>query len=240
VSKLQAECRNLSRPFLGQPTFWIGLGTLALSLGTNIYQYSGAERQRQLALIQTETLKLDAKKLGAQKAQLESDVSGSRVQLNSIRQEIAGQLDKLASLQKTISAGGTDRQTLQRGVSQLEQKAAALDNIAETAARDLARSAAPPNAPDRDFDKAAKLELEAFRALIRGDFGAAQRDFQASEDAANGFRYSYEWSRLLRLRQSELATEQGRKAVLALALSKGYATYAPPDVQQRLRQLAGE
>lgn len=44
VQKLQAETKNLSRPFVRQPAFWIGLGTLTLSLGTNLAQLSNAER----------------------------------------------------------------------------------------------------------------------------------------------------------------------------------------------------
>lgn len=90
----------------------------------------------------------------------------------------------------------------------------------------------------RDIKKAAQLEQQGLQALVAGDFTQAQRLFQASENAAEGFHYSYEWATLLRTRQTELKTPRGRRAVLQFALSKGYAAHAPNDIRNKLRQLA--
>ena len=114
-----------------------------------------------------------------------------------------------------------------------------LDNIAETTARNVASSeASRRQAGLRDVDKAAHIERQGLQALVAVDFKEAQRLFQASENAAIGFHYSYEWAQLLQTRQAELETLAGRKTVLQFALSKGYASYAPKDIRDKLRQLA--
>jgi DNA gyrase/topoisomerase IV subunit A len=238
VQKLQAEAKNLSRPFVRQPAFWIGLGTLTLSLGTNLAQLSNAERNRQLAEIKTEKLKLDAGKLEVQKSELEDTLRGQRTQLASLRDELESQQASLGVLRRDIANAGATRESLLRSVTDLEQRTANLDKLAETTARTLASSSAPTKGTSRDTEKAAQLELQGFQAITTGDFVEARRLFEASENAANGFRYSYEWARLLRTRQSELSNAEGQKSILQFALSKGYASYAPDELRAKLRQLA--
>ena len=239
VLKLQAEAKNLSRPFVRQPAFWIGLGTLTLSLGTNLAQLSNAERTRQLAEIKTENLRFDAGKLELKKSELEDTLRNQRAQLASLRDELENQQVSLAALRSDISNAGATRESLLRSVTDLEQRTATLDKLAETTAKTLASSGAPTKgAASRDLEKATQLELQGFQALAIGNFSEARRHFEASESAANGFRYSYEWSRLLRTRQSELATADGQKSILQFALSKGYASYAPAQLLAKLRQLA--
>jgi chromosome segregation ATPase len=237
VQKLQAEAQNLRRPFLRQPAFWIALGTLTLSIATNLAQLSSAERNRQLAEIKTERLNLDARKLETQKTELEESVREQRAQLATIRDELAQQQDFLAALRKEVAGAGATRESIMRGVTELEQRAANLDRIAENTARSLSSTSSQVRQPaHRDVDQATQLELQAFQALAASKFTDAQRLFQASENAANGFRYSYEWARLLRIRQADLATPDGRKAVLQFALSKGYASYAPAEIRAKLLQ----
>jgi hypothetical protein len=127
---------------------------------------------------------------------------------------------------------------LSSNIAELQQGAATPDNIAESAARKPASARAATRAGSRDVDKAAHFARQGLQALVAGDFTAAQRLFQASENAANGFHYSYEWARLLQARQAELETPYRRKEVLRFALSKGYASYAPNDIQDKLRRLA--
>src|SRR6185295_9204119 len=88
VQKLQAETRNISRPFVRQPTFWIGLGTLTLSIGTNVIQFSNAERNRQLAEIKTSSLQLEARRLEAQKTELENTLRDQRAQLAQVSEDL--------------------------------------------------------------------------------------------------------------------------------------------------------
>ena len=126
-------------------------------------------------------------------------------------------------------------------IAELQQEAGTPDTIAETAktaARKPSSTKAATRAGSRDVEKAAHFAQQGLQALVAGDFTAAQRLFQASENAANGFQHSYEWARLLRARQAEFETPNKRKEVLQFALSKGYASYAPNDIQGKLRQLA--
>lgn len=239
VQKLQAEAKNLSRPFVRQPAFWIGLGTLTLSLGTNLAQLSNAERTRQLAEINTEKLRLDAGKLEVQKSELETALRDQRTQLASLRDELENQQLSLRALKKDIANADATRESLLRSVTDLEQRTANLDKIAETTAKTLA-SSGTVHKPSitRDTERATQLELQGFTALANGNFIEAKRLFDSSESAANGFHFSYEWARLLRTHQPELATSEGQRAILQFALSKGYTSYAPEELRTKLRQLA--
>lgn len=239
VKKLIAETRNLSRPFLRQPTFWIGLGTLALSIGTNVVQLNSSERNKQLAEIKTASLQLDTKQLESQKAALEAGVAEQRAQLSQVAREIKTQQDALNSMNTQLASTTASREVLLRSVAELQQRAISLGGIVENTSRSLALEATPqPMLAARDTAKAAQYEKQAFDALTSKDFSKALHLFQASENAANGFRYSYEWSRLLRTRASELQTQEGQKAVLQFALSKGYASYASEEVRTKLLELA--
>lgn len=124
-------------------------------------------------------------------------------------------------------------------IAELQQGAATPDTVAETSARNLTSTeASTRRVGSRDVEKAAHFARQGLQALVAGNFTAAQRLFQASENAANGFHYSYEWARLLRTRRAELEAPDRRKEVLRFALSRGYASHAPDDIQEKLRQLA--
>jgi hypothetical protein len=128
-----------------------------------------------------------------------------------------------------------------RKVAGQQQRAAALDESPQTAKQNVASidaSKSKGQARSRDVKKAADLERQGLQALVAGHYTEAQRLFQASDDAANGFHYSQEWARLLRTYQAELKTIDGRKSVLQYALSKGYASHAPNDIRDNLRHLA--
>jgi hypothetical protein len=130
-------------------------------------------------------------------------------------------------------------ENLSRDTARLQQRAATLDKSPKTARQNLASiKASKRQAVSRGVEKAADLERRAFQALVAGNFTEAQRLFQASEDAANGFHYSHEWARLLRGRPAELRTIDGRKSVLQYALSRGYASHAPSNIRENLRRLA--
>jgi hypothetical protein len=241
VAKLQAETENLSRPFLRQPTFWIGLGTLILSVSTNIVQFNSGERNRQLAEIKKESLQLEAKQLERQKGELESAVADQRSHLAQVGDEVGrtqAALDKLKSELSTAEATKGQMAAL-KSVTELQEKTRTLSGIVENTSRNLAQVASPrAREPTRDTGRAAQYELQAFQALVAREFSKAQQLFQSSEDAANGYRYSYEWARLLRTRSSDLATPEGQNAVLQFALSKGYASYAPEELRRRLHEIS--
>ncbi|MDM4766565.1 hypothetical protein [Pelomonas sp. SE-A7] len=239
VKKLVAETGNLSRPFIRRPSFWLGLGPLALSLGTNLVQLNSSERIQQLAEIKTASLQLDTKQLTQQKAELEAGVREQRAQLVQVAKELEQQQAALESIKTQVAGTTASREAVLRSVTALQQRATTLGGIVETTKRSLAVAGAPQrHVSTQDTGKAAQFEAQAFDALASKDFSKALQLFQASEDAANGFRYSYEWSRLLRTRASELRTPEGQRAVLQFALAKGYASYASEEVRAKLRELA--
>jgi hypothetical protein len=113
------------------------------------------------------------------------------------------------------------------------------DSVSDIASRPPASAGGPAHPAKSDASaSAAQFERLAYQALVAGDFAEAQKLFRASENASHGFRYSYEWTRLLAARRSDLQTADGRKAVLRLALSKDYLKFAPDDVRDKLRELA--
>ena len=113
------------------------------------------------------------------------------------------------------------------------------DSMSDIANQPPTSAGAPTHPGKSDASaSAAQFEKLAYQALVASDFAEAQKLFRASENASHGFRYSYEWTRLLAARRSDLQTADGRKAVLRFALSKDYLKFAPNDVRDKLRELA--
>lgn len=238
--KLRLETRNLANPFARQPTVWLGLAGLLLSLGSNLVQYNSARQGEQLAEIKTQKLQLEATQLESQRAALQASIADQQAQLARVGEEIKTQQASLESLRTQLANTSTSRESALKAVAEIQDKTAILGGIVETTSSTLARSGGRTTPlVARDTAKAEQLERDAFQALVDKDFRGAQRLFQASEDAANGFRYSYEWARLLRSRASDLDTSQGQRDVLQFALSRGYASYAPEELRRRLREVAG-
>ena len=235
VQKLQAETRNLSRPFLSQPTFWVGLGTLALSIGTNVVQFSKAELAKKQAEIDTANLKLDMRQLTIQKTEMEGTLSEQRAQLAQVSEELKRQQEALGQLKTEAAAAGASREVLQ-SVTELQRSTDDLGTIVAKSSRRLDSVERPSTA--RDAEKAGQLEARAYEALLARDFAGAQKLFQESEEAANGFRFSYEWARLLKTRRAELDTPAGQRTVLQAALAKGFARFAPAEIRSRLQKQA--
>ena len=128
---------------------------------------------------------------------------------------------------------------LQRESDNSESRPHVADPISDIASRPPASAGAPAHPAKLDASaSAAQFERLAYQALVAGDFSEAQKLFRASENASHGFRYSYEWTRLLAARRSDLQTAEGRRAVLRFAHSKDYLKFAPNDLRDKLRELA--
>jgi hypothetical protein len=85
--------------------------------------------------------------------------------------------------------------------------------------------------------EAAQKEREGFEKLITGDYDSAAASFEAAEQAYHSYHSAYEIAHLLRLRSADLNDPARRKAVLQEIVSR-HAYGAPPDLLQRLRELA--
>jgi hypothetical protein len=237
VRKLQTEVHNLGRPFMRQPTFWLGAITLAASIGANVMQYSTAEGRRILAEVQKTRLDIETANLATKKAGLQQEVDTLRATINVHVDAIAATTKRLQQTESEHRTAADARDSIARELALLTTQAQELRGAAGSATRQLAVSGVPQETlRPRDTEAAIRLEGEAFEALVQRKYDAAQKLFQASEDASNGFRFSYEWSRLLRTRKDELTTEEGRREVLGFALAKGYASYAPSELRKALRE----
>lgn len=241
VRKLQTEVHNLSRPFTRQPTFWLGAVTLAASIGWNVMQYSTAEGRKVLAEVQKTRLEIEAANLAAKKVALQQEVDTLFATINAHGEAIAATTGRLQQRVQQIESksrtAAEARDSISRELALLKTQAQELRGAAGSATRQLAASGVPQETlRPRDTEAAVRFEGQAFEALVQRNYDEAQKLFQASEDASNGFRFSYEWSRLLRTRKDELTTEEGRREVLDFALAKGYASYAPSELRKALRE----
>lgn len=229
IEKLQAETRNLSRPYLRQPASWIPIGTLIISIVANAVQYSSAERQRQLAQIQKESLELQTKKLEDKRRELQISIDSATGALNSTQQQAKVARDQLASIQADISQARLT-QDVRSKISELQETVASIDRTADSANVAFQGSSS--------LQEARKLELQGFQSLLNGDFDAALRSFGASESAVNGYHWSYEWERLLRINKSLFSDPQKRKTILKEALHNRYDAFAPREIREQLKAAA--
>jgi chromosome segregation ATPase len=119
VRKLQLETAKLARPFLREPTSWLGLAALALSLSGNLIQFSSAERLRQLAEIRKERLELEAINLEQKTKQLEAAISAQDSVLQAARVDRAKLSAELSSLKSDIQANKVSKDELLKQIQLL-------------------------------------------------------------------------------------------------------------------------
>lgn len=90
----------------------------------------------------------------------------------------------------------------------------------------------------KDSDTARKLELQAYDALVNNDFQMALGLFVGAENASNGFNCVYEWGRLLRNRQDEFGSVEGRRSIIRDSPMKTCSRYIPRDVAEKLSAMS--
>ncbi|MGE6105594.1 hypothetical protein ACLHZT_18585 [Aeromonas veronii] len=90
----------------------------------------------------------------------------------------------------------------------------------------------------KDSDTARKLELQAYDALVNNDFQLALSLFVGAENASNGFNCVYEWGRLLRNRQDEFGSVEGRRSIIRDSPMKTCSRYIPRDVAEKLSAMS--
>ena len=233
VLKLRAEEKSLSRPYTRQPAFWIALVTILVSLVGNWYQFSAAEVRDKLAQIEEKEHKHNADQYAEQELQLKASIASKEQVLDEQAAQLADLQSKLQATQAEISKAGATRESLAKAVEDLKQSV----RQAEQSTTEATQSLSKPLTATRDVALARDLELKGYQALTEKRFDDALSAFNSSENAANGYHYSYEIARLLRQRKDDLGTASGQREVLAKVASK-YSGYATPEQRQKLLELA--
>jgi len=196
------------------------VATLLLSLGGNYFQYSRAQRDKQLAQIEKEQLDLDTERLQKEKTKLTTEINDLRKSLADQYAQLASVTEKLAALHKAASSAETNRDTLLQALAGIQKSAAAAQDINQATAAGLSSSGFERLTTNvSKWDRAREEERQAFVALADGNFDAAVKAFQASEDAVNGYH---------------LDDPAKRKEVLGIIVSQ-YSGGAPKDLIDRLK-----
>jgi len=238
IEKLKVETTNLRRPFLRQPTLWLALAPLVLSLAGNAVQYSKAERDRQLAEIKREKLDLETEKLQKKEIQLQDSLAKTKRMLEEGSSQLQNVQQRLVELQGEIATASSSKEALLRTVGELRKSTSAVQQISDNTAESLSDAAArtsPTTAAK--WRTAQEMERQGFIALIESRFDDAAKAFQASEDAANGYHYAYELARLIRKRRTDLQDPPKRKEVFKI-IATSYSGGAPKELIDRLRDLS--
>jgi hypothetical protein len=240
VRKLRAEIKLLARPYLQQPTSWIALGTLALSLVANYMQHSESQSDSKLAQAsakeanaQRTTYQYDVDRLADKELQLQAAVKAKQIVLDEQGVQFADYTQKLHDLQEQISRVGATKESLAKIVDDLKRSTQQF----ERSSTETAQSLSTPISKTHDIGSARKLEEKGFALLIAGDFEGAQTAFAGSENANNGYHQSYEIARLLRQNRMRLVDPEVRKSVLQ-TISTRYSLYASDEQLKLLKALA--
>jgi hypothetical protein len=232
ILKLKAEFRSLSHP-LRQPALWLGIAGLILSIGVNIIQWNRKAAAEQESQIKHDRLDLETAKLEDRRTQLDKDIA----QKEHAAQEAQA---LLLEQQKTLDKTKADLSELSQKLSlaknkELQASTERLQQLRTEAAQAIETLEKPlPPQRTHDFETARRQEQAGFKALAAGDIDEARKDFQASEDAANGYHYVYELAR--ELRPAAISDPAKKRAALQKILDL-YLGGAPTDVVAKIREM---
>jgi len=222
LQKLIAETTNLTRPLWLQLGTWIALATLGISVTGNIIQYNSAKLEKA-------TVELETARLKFEQTDLDVKLKDKKQLLETVNSELAKQRAVLVRVQAAIASPSVTKNELANLTAELSSSTQALQNVNEGAVKALSISASP-------LARAREMELKGFQALTERDFEGAEKAFQESENAVNGYHYSYEIARLLRQKRSDTADPSKQKDIIAVILKK-YSGGASADQKEKLRAM---
>jgi hypothetical protein len=211
--KLQEEIKVLKRPFILQPTSWITIITLVISLFVNIGQYSKNELLQLQAQIELDSTNI---KIGEGKILIDSLNRRS----DSLNKTISATL--IPALQKIHdSSQGKVNKDLISYESKYALEAVKGSNISFK------------KSENKNVLLATQKEKEGFDDIVKGDYSGAITAFTESENSYNGYDNAYEIALLLKSNEAKMNDPVSRKEVFKTIL-KSYSTYAPPYVKMYL------
>lgn len=233
VKKLHAEERNLSRPYLAQPTSWVALGALLISLAGNYLQHSDVVVSEKLAKIEEKEHQIKRDQLAEQERTLLASIAAKQKFFDEQSALISTQQSKLEAIQIEISKPKLTSAALSAAIANASSTVAQTEKINAETVQNLSKSLTI----SRDFGAAHAFEAKGYEALINGKFEDALSAFSASEASATSYHFANEIVRLLRQQRDNLQNPNTQREVLRTVALK-YSAYAAPNQRQRLEQLA--
>lgn len=241
VTKLKLEAKALEKPYVKQPTTWVTIAGLLISIALNLSQCSktkNEEDRAEINLARTQLAQEKANKLNDSiklaTTSLNAKMKNTQLQLDNIQRRVNDAKMSINSL-----GSSTEITTVQsnRILTDVKSTLNQINRINSAATEDI-RNQVSAASLSKDLSTAKNKEQEGFQDLIEGNFKSAAVAFQASEDAYNGYHWSYELARLLKEQNRKgLTNESDRKALLLTIISK-YTKSVPTNIVDRLKQLA--
>ena len=242
VVKIREEVRLMKKPYL-QPTFWIGVVALTVSVASNIVQWMASSNEAKVYeskviiakadLIKAETAKKEAESALQDAETATRNIIASRDQakneFNSLQTELAAIKTGINNAQQTSTS-----EEVKTSLGKVEKKVASLERSTEKAVITLNKAA-----PVSNLQTAITSEREGFQHLINGSYGEAAAAFQAAEDAYPTFHNAHELAKILKDNQSKMSNPATKKEVFQTIVNK-FSYGAPPDLWKRVVQIAGE
>lgn len=227
VEKLTEEVRVLKKPYL-QPTFWIGIIALGVSIAGNVGQALTYEHRKIIAEADVAQAKLD-------KIDIDQKRAAALADLESRQKELA-EIKGLIATAKSTSTSSQVQQTLE----QAEQKVNTIEQQTQVTSQSLTRPDPKITFTGRSrADEARDKEREGFEALISGDYDRSIAAFEAAEQAYNGYNNVYEIASLLRQSKDRMSIPDIKKGVFR-EISTRLAWGAPPDLIAKVKAIANQ
>jgi len=241
VEKIILENKRLKQPYISQPTTWVTMIGLFLSISVNFTQCSEKDRKNQLADIKTQRSTLEFALLEVRKDSVRKEIKVledknliAKMQLENNQTRIIGMQSEITQLQSNI--GNLTLSQTEKAIVNIKESLGRISTVNKTTTQDFSPSnSSSAQAFTKDLQTARQKEREGFQNLIAGDYTNSAANFQAAENAYNGYHWVYELARLIRTNKTELYNSpQKRKEIIKLVLDK-YSAGAPKDLLDKMR-----
>lgn len=239
VEKLIAEVKILKKPYL-QPTFWIGIIALGVSVAGNVGQFLTYESRATIAKADVAQARLD-------RIEMEKKRDEAKIELAELQSQII-------SVQETIGQAREESNStkVQERLNEAEKKLTNLQGTTQTAQQSLdasessavqefreKRQNTQKTAPVSRLQRARNKEREGFQSLIDGDYDNAIASFQAAENAYNSYHNVYEIARPLRQKKFQMNDPVKKKEVFQ-KITRDYSYGVPSDLWQQVEAIANQ
>jgi hypothetical protein len=237
VEKLTEEVRVLKKPYL-QPTFWIGVIALGVSVAGNIGQFLTYESRATIAEAKVAQAKLDRIEMENKRDEARIEFAELQSQLASVQETIGRAKQESNSTQVKEKLIEADRKltNLQTTTQATQQSLDTSESAATQQFRNL-RQNTQNLATVGKLQLAKDKEREGFQSLIDGDYDNASAAFQAAESSYNGYHNVYELARILRENKSQMSDPAKKKEIFQ-RIVRDHSYGAPPDLWERVKTIA--
>jgi hypothetical protein len=266
VEKLNQEVKLLKQPWK-QPTFWIGIIALAVSIAGNLVQlstmdYKSAKAEAAVAQAKLDKINLDNdfSKKSQEYSELKDQVTEANnylaglncsepvqcVELVKKARRKFGELEEQINITQASTSTSVSQENKPANSILQENKSVFTSKPAQTPSPNPTKT--PQTTPEKTAtakDLTNKLQIakdkesEGFKNLINGNYDGAISSFQASEDTYNTYHNVYDIARLLRKNKSQMDDPVKKKEVFQTIVKK-YPYGAPPDLLRQVEAIANQ